>query len=142
MTDVSKRLASVIQSGLQKTGIIPKKTPHGILVGSVLIVSRDNLKDLYKNNDLIYKDISLNKAAITMANLMAMNKDHGLVEKIYSMDQDYGKAFTDSNLLRWQYEKAIKSKDYDRSDVLWARYRRSRDRALHAKNLIDKLIDS
>lgn len=140
MSDVSKRLEQVVKSILQKSPLIPRKTEDGILVGNILIANRNNLKDLYRENQLLYGDISLNKAAICMANLLALKRDLHVIDEIYRADQIYGKFYTDAQYFRSQYEKTIRFKDFERADVLWARYNESKDRAANAKNIVDRLI--
>ena len=56
MTAISKRLAQIVRKELSKN-IIPVKTADGILVGEILIVTDGTLKSLWKNNELIYKEI-------------------------------------------------------------------------------------
>ena len=137
MTDIKRRLEQVISSAqrrlLEQNQILPQKVEQGILVGSVLIVSEGTTKHLYRNNNLVYGNINLNVVAIRIANLVAKNSNTAIVDKIYKADQEYGKWFTDSQLLRAQYQKAINSKNFEKSDTLWARYCESRDRALLAK---------
>ena len=138
MTQVSRRLEQIVSRELKKN-LIPVKTDSGILVGDVLIVSRGSIKDLVRNTDVIYKDVYLNSTAIKLANLLAFRKTSLTTDQLYSADQDYGKWFVDSQLLRTQYQKSISNQDYDRADVLWARYCESRDRSLSAKNRVESL---
>jgi len=42
-------------------------------------------------------------------------------------------------MLRAQYQRSINNRDHDRADTLWARYCESRDRALNAKNIVQRL---
>ena len=138
MTQVSRRLEQIVSSELKKN-LIPVKTDQGILVGDVLIVSRGSIKDLVRNTELIYKDVYLNAAAIKLANLLAFRKTSLVTDQLYRADQEYGKWFVDSQLLRAQYQKAISNQDYDRADMLWARYCESRDRTFAAKNQVESL---
>ena len=138
MTQISRRLEQIVSRELTKN-LIPVKTAEGILVGDVLIVSRGSIKDLVRNTDVIYKDVYLNSTAIKLANLLAFRKTSLTTDQLYSADQDYGKWFVDSQLLRTQYQKSISNQDYDRADVLWARYCESRDRSLSAKNRVESL---
>jgi hypothetical protein len=62
-----------------------------------------------------------------------------LADQIYKADQEYGRWFTDSQLLRAQYQKAVNNLDYERADMLWARYCESRDRTLTAKKHTETL---
>ena len=143
MTNISKRLEQVVSSAqqrlIEKHQILPVKVAEGILVGDVLIVSEGIVKHLKYNNTYLYKDIYLNTAAIRLANMLAVNKLSIHADKLYRADQEYGRWYHDSQLLRAQYQKATNNQDYDRADTLWARYCESRDRAVNAKNIVQRL---
>jgi hypothetical protein len=139
MTAISKRLAQIVRKELSKN-IIPVKTADGILVGEILIVTDGTLKSLWKNNELIYKEIHLNSVAIKMANVMALRSGSIYVDDIYKADQDYGRWFVDSQILRTQYQKSLNNKEYDRADILWARYVESRHRTESTKLRAESLI--
>ena len=132
MTQISRRLEQIVRKELSKN-IIPVKTPDGILVGDVLITNQDNLKFLYRKSQLIYAEIHLNSVAIKMANILALRHSDLSVDVLYRADQEYGRWFVDSQMLRSQHQKAIHTQDYDRADMLWARYCESRDRVIAAK---------
>lgn len=138
MNALSKKLEQLIRNSQE---ILPVKTEQGILVGSVLITSENNLKSLSRNGELVYKDVHLNISAIRLANLLAKQHNLLLADKIYQADLEYGKWYIDSQMLRSSYEKSLKSQDYDRADMLWARYSESRDRALQAKKLVESLTN-
>jgi hypothetical protein len=72
---------------------------------------------------------------------LALKKNLHAVDEIYRADQSYGKFYVDAQYLRSQHEKAVKSKNFERADMLWARYEESRDKAANAKNIVDKLIN-
>ena len=143
MTNISKRLEQVVSSAqqrlIEKHQILPVKVAEGILVGDVLIVSEGIVKHLKYNNTYLYKDIYLNAAAIRLANMLAVNKLSIHADKLYRADQEYGRWYHDSQLLRAQYQKATNNQDYNRADTLWARYCESRDRAVNAKNIVQRL---
>lgn len=139
MTNLSKKLEQIVNSSLIKNPIVPVKISQGILVGNVLIASVGPLKDLYRNDKLIYSHIHLNVAAIRIANLLAKNSDRLSVELIYKADQEYGRWLVDSQILRTQHQKAISTQDYDRADILWAKYIESRDRTSMAKTQVEAL---
>lgn len=137
MTEISKRFEQLISSAQKKlteqNQILPVKTPEGILVGDVLIKSHGHLKDLWKNNQLIYKEVSLNEVTIRLANLLARNKNSIFCDRLYRADQEYGRWFTDWQILKSQYHKALQNKDFDKADMLESRYRESKQRAETAK---------
>jgi len=143
MTNISKRLEQVVSSAqqrlIEKHQILPVKVAEGILVGDVLIVSEGTVKHLRYHDTWLYKDIYLNAAAIRLANMLAVNKLSIHADKLYRADQEYGRWYHDSQLLRAQYQKATNNQDYDRADTLWARYCESRDRAVNAKNIVQRL---
>jgi hypothetical protein len=105
----------------------------------VVIVSEGIVKHLRYNNTYLYKDIYLNAAAIRLANMLAVNKQSIHADKLHRADQEYGRWYHDSQMLRAQYQKATNNQDYDRADMLWARYCESRDRAVNAKNIVQRL---
>lgn len=133
MAQISKRLEQIVRKELAKT-VIPVKTEQGILVGNVLITNDQSYKNIYVKNELIYENIYLNSVAIKIANTLALSHQSLATDQLYHADQEYGRWFTDSQMLRSQYQKAISNCDYDRADILWARYIESRDRTLHLKN--------
>ena len=143
MTNISKRLEQVVSSAQQKLiekhQILPIKVAEGILVGDVLIVSEETVKHLKYQNEYLYKDIYLNAAAIRIANMLAVNKQSAQAANLYRLDQEYGRWYHDSQLLRAQYQRSINNQDHDRADTLWARYCESRDRAVNAKNIVQRL---
>ncbi len=141
MTQLSKRLEQIVKKELSKN-IIPVKTEKGILVGEILIVNEGSIKSLYRNNELLYKEIHLNSIAIKISNILAFKKTSILADALYTADQEYGRWFVDSQMLRAQYQKALSNQDFDRADMLWARYQESRDRTISAKNRAESLIKS
>ena len=143
MSNVSKKLEQVVSSAQRKlikqNQILPVKTDKGILVGNVLIVSDGSIKDLWQNNQVVYPHVYLNAVAIKLANLLAKNINTVGADAIYRADQEYGKWFNDSQILRKRFQQALENKDTDRADVFWARYCESRDRAIVAKNAAQSL---
>lgn len=144
MTNLQRQLDSVIvrtnRRLIENNQIPPVKTKDGILVGDVLIVSDGAIKHLYKNNKLVYPEVSLNAVAIKLANLVARNLYSTDMTKLYNADQRYGKWFHESQFLRSKYEKSLSRQEYDKADVFWARYCESRDRARTAKKTVDSLL--
>jgi hypothetical protein len=138
MTNISKRLEQVVKKELAQT-LIPVKTNEGILVGDVLIKSRGAIKDIIRNDTVLYKEVSLNVVAISLANLSARRQELIRAEKMYQADQEYGRWFIDSQLLRSQYEKYKQQGDFERADVSWARYIESRERTNTAKKTAEQL---
>lgn len=133
MANISRRLEQVVNAEL-KNQILPVKTAEGILVGNVLIISEGTIKHLKYKDELVYKDIHLNAIAIKMANLLARGNFFIKLDELYRADCEYGRWFNDSQMLRTQYQKAISNQDFDKADILWARYCESRDKAFNAKN--------
>lgn len=139
MADISRRLEHLISSAQKKlienNHILPVKTEEGILVGDVLIISDGNIKHIKKHDDMLYVNVYLNVVAIRIANLCHKNTSSLQAQKLYDLDQEYGKWFVDSQILRTQYHKSLDKRDFDRADMLYSRYCESRDRAENAKNL-------
>lgn len=139
MATHSQRIEQALHSVIQKNPILPLKVKDGILVGDVLIKNQGTVKHLYRNGQILYKEISLNVAAIALANLLARRSSSILVDNIYTADQEYGRWFTDSQMLRAQYQKARTAGLHDKADTLWAKYCESRDRTATAKNRAETL---
>jgi hypothetical protein len=139
MTDISRRLDSSLRKIIEKNPILPVKTTEGILVGTVLIVSNQNLKDLYQYDRLVYKEVSLNTVAIKLANMLAKNIANAHADVIYRADQEYGRWFSESQMLRAQYQRSLNNNDFERADTLWARYCQSREKALTTKKTAESL---
>lgn len=139
MTNISKRFEQTLSSAIQKNPILPIKVEAGILVGDVTIVSDGPIKHLQQYGEFKYREISLNCAAIRIANLLARRGSPVLIQQIYTADQEYSRWFVDSQLLRAQYQKALNNKDHDRADMLWARYCESRNKTITAKKRAESL---
>ena len=133
MTDIKRQLDSVVKNTLANH-IIPVKTPEGILVGNVLIVSEGTVKHIYRSGKCLYNNISLNVVAVKIANILARYRSSTRADEIYRADQEYAKWFIDAQILLKKYYAATHNKDYDRADVLWARYCESKLKTDNAKN--------
>jgi hypothetical protein len=141
MTNISRRLEQTVSSAIQKNPIIPQRVAEGILVADVLIINEGTIKHLKQHGEYRYREISLNCAAIRIANLLARRSSAILADQIYTADQEYGRWFVDSQLLRAQYQKALNNQDNERADMLWAKYCESRDRAVAAKKRTESLAN-
>ena len=139
MTKIHQRLDSIVKNELTKN-IIPVKTQAGILVGDILIISDHQLKHLHRNNEAVYSNISLNAVAVKLANLLARNIKTTKMDELWRADQEYGRWFADSQMLRAQHRKSLNTHDFERADMQWARYCESRDRAIIAKQHTETLI--
>ena len=139
MISISKRLDQIVRKELSKS-LIPIKTSDGIIVGDLKITSQQNLKFISRNNKILYGEIHLNSVAIQIANYLALRKSLSVVEKFYAADQIYGRWYTDSQILQSQYQKARAIQDFNRADVLFARYCESRDKMLKAKEHVESLL--
>jgi hypothetical protein len=142
MTEISRRFEEFIRSENRKLAerecIIPVKTDQGIQVGDVLIQTYSNLKTVSRG-DTVYTDIFLNSAAVKIANLLALKKSLSRIDELYQADQEYGRWFIESQELLNMHKRLKNSKDYDRADVIWAKYQESRDRAEIAKIKVNRL---
>ena len=134
MASLSQRLEQTLQSAIKNNPILPVKTADGILVGDIKIVSDGTIKHLIRANETVYSNIYLNAVAICLSNILARRKIDIRADAVYRADQEYGKWYEDSQMLRARYQQAVNSQDHDRADIMWARYCESRDRAILAKN--------
>ena len=131
MTDISKRLDRLIR---REQTILPVKTEQGILVGDILIVNVGTTKDIFQGDALIYANVYLNAVTIAIANILARRGSTIKTDQLWRADQEYGKWYDDSMIMRSRYQKAADSRDHERADILYARYCESRDRAIAAKD--------
>lgn len=138
MSNINSKLQQVVERTHRKLyeqdQIMPVKTSQGILVGDVLIVAAGSVKNLYQQDQLIYKEISLNAAAIKIANIVTKQGINTKSESLYRADQDYGRWLNESQFLRHKYQIARKNGDNDRADIYLARYCTARDRAKSAQS--------
>ena len=146
MSEVSRRFEQLISASQKRlteiNQILPVKTDSGILVGDVLIQSDGNLKNLWKKQELVYKEVSLNDVAIKLANLLARNKQSEYCDRLYRADQEYGLYFAEWQFLKQQYHKSLKIENYDRADILLARYEQCKYRADSAKQTVTIMLES
>lgn len=139
MTNIVSRLEQIVNHAVKHAPIIPVKTDQGILVGNVLIESCGSLKNLWQHDQLLYKDINLNVAAIRIANNLVKQGRTLKNDEIYCADQEYGRWLIDSQLLYKQHKSLQLKKQYNRADIIWARYCESRDRCNEAKKRVERL---
>jgi len=141
MTNLKQRFEQVVTNAqkrlIEQNQILPVKTEEGILVGSVLIKTRETQKDLWQHNHLVYEGVFLNKAAIRLANLLAKYRRTTMnTDKLYKLDQEYGRWFIESQELRSKLHYARQQGDFDRADILLARYTIAKDRVEYAKRQV------
>jgi hypothetical protein len=139
MTELSKRLEQTLRSAIAKNPILPVKVADGILVGDAKITSEGTVKHIWYCGEPVYREVSLNAVAIKLANMLASKKSRIHADAVYNADQEYGRWFIDSQMLRAQYQKAVANKDHDRADTLWAKYCESKDRTVIAKKKAEQL---
>lgn len=134
ITNVEKRLA-------QNQFIVPVKTEQGILIGNVLMVSKAHLKDLYFKGDLVYPNISLNKVAVKVANLMAINpvKYSAQIKELIAADIKFGQALADYAMFKDRYNRAKGSTDQFKKDLYMARMCFCKDAAENYKKYAHRL---
>jgi len=146
MASLSKRLSNVIQATHKKliknNRILPIEVPEGILVGNILIVCDGSAKHLIKDDQVIFKDIHLNKAAIAIANLLATNTNKFKANEIYEADREHSRWFTDSQFLKTRYHQAEDARDYQLAEIFWARYVESRNKTIAARKRVHNLIQN
>jgi hypothetical protein len=139
MTNIQQKLDRVITKVHEKLArdefLIPVKTEAGILIGNVLIVSRDALKDIYMDGELIYQSISLNKVAIKIANLLALSqtRNQGRVRELYQADLRFGLALQDYQIFKEKYNAARLNQDIFKMDLYMARMCYSKDASEYHK---------
>lgn len=143
MSDVSKRFEQIVVSTqrrfLDQGTILPVKTDQGILVGSALITCDGPYKNIYKNNELVFENICLNRVAIRLANLVAWNTSNYKMQEIYQADQDYNKLYVDSTVYLAGYHAAVKNQDGFKAEVLWTRYCECKAKSKYAREKAERM---
>jgi len=143
MSDISKRFEQIVaktQKKFLKQGtILPEKTAEGIRVGCALITCDGPYKNLYRNDQLIFENVCLNKVAIKLANLIAWNRLDKNAMDLYRADRDYNRYYVDSTMLMASYYACLKDENYFKADVLWARYCEVKQQSKIAKTKAERL---
>lgn len=145
MTEIKRQLDHVISKVhkdlAKKEFLIPVKTQQGILVGNVLIESQGPIKNLHQHGELIYRNISLNKVAIKVANCLALSpmKYQDKIRNLIDADTKFGQALDDYQLFKDKYHKARADQDQFRIDLYLARMCYAKDTAAHWKSQAELL---
>jgi hypothetical protein len=125
--NIQQRLDTVIarvnKKLVQNEFVIPQKTERGILVGPVLIESAGALKNIYYNDTLVFADISLNKVAIKIANLLAIDSTRyqQKIDQLVHVDNKFGAALSDYQMFKDRLSKAHREQDQFKIDMYLAR---------------------
>ena len=128
-------ISNVQKKLLDSKRVIPQKTEQGIVVGNALIVSRDCLKDIYYKGELLYPNISLNKVAVKIANLLATGyRQSPEIRELLDADLKFGQALDDYQFFKNKYINARTLGDQFKIDLYLARMCYSKDAAAYHKN--------
>lgn len=143
MSEISKRFEQIVVSTqkklLESGAVMPVRTDRGIRVGCAEIVPEGSFKHIYVKDDLIYKDISLNKVAIRLANELALNKRGPELDALYNLDREYSRYFIDSSFFLQRFHSAQKNNDEFRQELMWTRYVQSKARAEATKEKAEQM---
>ena len=143
MNEISKRFEQIIHKVYEKFihdgNLMPVKIPDGIKIGDIIIKTDGAYKSIWKNNECLLDNISLNCTAIKLANRLALGENLYQCKNLYIADQEYNKYFVDSTLLLASYHSCIKQQDYFKADVLWTRYEKTKNQAKNAKIKVQRL---
>lgn len=138
MSKLLGQVEQLVNKGLQQS-LLPIQTKKGILIGDVLIVSDGCLKHIKRNNQILYKNINLNFTAVKLARMLVSNKNVSRLISIYETDQEYGRYNSDCLALKTSYKQSVKSKNFDKADVFWARYLEKKNQTHLAKIKLETL---
>lgn len=143
MTDISKRFEQIITSTqkkfLDQGTIMPTKTDRGIAVGCALITCDGSYKNIYRYDELVFANVSLNRTAIRLANMIAWNKSVYSMQPIYDADQYYNRLYIDTTVFLAGYKNALKHDNHSKAEILWIRYCDTRERTKLAKEKAERL---
>jgi hypothetical protein len=140
---ITQQISSIVENTHRKMNrdgiILPIKVQGGILVGDVKILNENCVKHIEYNGEIVFKSINLNIVAINIANRLALKRDFFYSNQIYQEDQKYGKWFSDCQNLLNSYKNALSKKDYELSDVYYARYKEAKINLSLVKKRIESL---
>ena len=143
MTEISKRFEQIVRSTQKRLyeqgALMPVKAEDGILVGSVKITCEGPFKDIWYQDRVIFEKVSLNDAAIKIANIIACNKSMARANEIYESDKQYHKHFADCAFYLDKYHKACEQQDEFKSDLYWIRYQEAKYNSDYHKFRISRL---
>lgn len=146
MSDISARFEQLIISTQKRLvasdNMLPIIESGGIKVGSVIITSNGPLKMLHKGNREVFTNINLNLVTIRLANLLAKASNCKLQDSIYQADQIYGKWLTNCQYLQNSIDNARRTMDFEKLDILVAKYIDSKQKADNAKQTALRLARS
>ena len=143
MTEISKRFEQVIRSTqkrlFEQGALMPVKVKDGILVGSAKIICEGTFKTISIDDQVLYEKVSLNEAAIKIANIVACGKSLSSADEIYKLDQQYYKHFSDCSFYLDKYHAACNQNDEFRSDLFWIRYQEAKYNSEYYKDRVNRL---
>jgi hypothetical protein len=117
----------------------PVKTKEGILVGNALITQDGLYKNISVNDNIVFKDISLNCVAIKIANSLALNVLARDLKDLYELDKKYNRLYVDSTFFLEGFHRANNKNNLDRAEILWIRYDDAKQRAEELREKIETL---
>lgn len=143
--NLQQRLDSVIANVhsdlLKKKIIVPAYEKGKIVLGDVSIVQNGSTKDILKNEELVYSEVSLNKVAIWLANSLAILKRVSpRQDQIYKQDQTYGFYMQETLFFNSKYKQALEKHQYDKADIFFARMQHAKEKAMVTKRHVLSLI--
>jgi len=143
MSEISKRFEQIIASTqrklLDKGAVMPVRTERGIRVGCAEIVPEGPYKHIEVDGTLVYKDISLNKVAIRLANELALRHRSPMLDQLYRLDQEYSRYFIDSSFFLERYHTARNKNDEFREQLMWIRYVDAKEKAKATKEKAEQM---
>jgi hypothetical protein len=143
MSEISKRFEQIIASTqrklLSKGAVMPERTERGIRVGCAEIIPEGPYKHIEVDGEVRYKDISLNKIAIRLANELALKHRSPQLDQLYKLDQEYSRYFIDSAFFLERYHKALNKGDEFKAELMWIRYTNAKQKAIDTKEKAEQM---
>lgn len=145
MKNIIRSLDQVIdtvhQKLLDQEIIIPVKHGSDIQIGSATITSNGPIKDVRKNGQIIFSNVTLNKVAIYLATQAALNREYRSdCNNIFKYDQQYGTYLEEARIFKLKYNRCLDKKHYEKADIFYARYQHSREKAETVKKTVISLL--
>lgn len=135
-----KKLNQEVKQDLHKKGlVVPKQNQDGTITIGKFVIKKDargNFMIINQHREIVAEKINLPYTAVLVANKLALGR--WLDRDLLNIDVKYGYAEFDEIIHRHSANKYLKSKSYERAEIMLAKS----NKAHYKKNYYKKLIKS
>lgn len=140
--DFDNIIKTVYRKLFQDKIIVPMVVKNTIHLGSSAIVKKGELKDVYSDGTLMYRNVWSNRTALILANVLATEKVVSCTElfNLYKKDQEYQRALNEMSDFKYRCDQYMKQGDCDQFDIFYARYQAAKIKVKNNRNQLSSLI--